>query len=198
MHGRERRVSPGAARRHGRRPRRARGAARRRIDRPQRRRRAASVLDRGQHPPVHRIDPRDRAVSATRSAPRSISIRTATVPALVRGERGRHSARAWRCNAELGVDVAWLDAAEAAHLAPGLRTDGVLAATFCARDGIADPNGVTMGFAKAAQAMGVRIERETEVDGDSRRPGRASRPSKPRAGSSRRGSSSTRPVRTRG
>jgi sarcosine oxidase subunit beta len=66
---------------------------------------------------------------------------------------------------QLGVDVAWLDAAEAAHLAPGLRTDGVLAATFCARDGIADPNGVTMGFAKAAQAMGVRIERETEVTG---------------------------------
>ena len=29
------------------------------------------------------------------------------------------------------------------------------AATFCARDGIADPNGVTMGFAKAAQARGV-------------------------------------------
>jgi sarcosine oxidase subunit beta len=65
----------------------------------------------------------------------------------------------------LGVPVDWLDADQAARLAPGLRTDGVLAATFCARDGIADPNGVTTGFARAAQAAGVRIERDTEVTG---------------------------------
>ena len=48
----------------------------------------------------------------------------------------------------------------AATLWPGLDTTGVLAATFCAADGIADPNGVTMGFAKAAQALGVEIRRE--------------------------------------
>jgi sarcosine oxidase, subunit beta len=66
---------------------------------------------------------------------------------------------------QLGVTVDWLDAAQAARLAPGLDTDGVLAATFCQRDGIADPNGVTMGFAKAAQAAGVTIERDTEVTG---------------------------------
>ena len=42
---------------------------------------------------------------------------------------------------------------------------GVAGATFCARDGIADPNGVTMGFAKAAQAAGVAIARDTEVTG---------------------------------
>jgi sarcosine oxidase subunit beta len=65
----------------------------------------------------------------------------------------------------LGIDVVWLDAAEAAALAPGLLTDGVMGATFCQRDGIADPNGVTMGFAKAAQAAGVTIERGTEVTG---------------------------------
>jgi len=65
----------------------------------------------------------------------------------------------------LGIDVEWLDPAGAARLAPGLSTDGVLAATFCGRDGIADPNGVTMGFARAAQAAGVIIERETEVTG---------------------------------
>jgi sarcosine oxidase subunit beta len=65
----------------------------------------------------------------------------------------------------LGVDVQWLDAQDAARLAPGLSTDGVAAATFCQRDGIADPNGVTMGFAKAAQAAGVSIERDTEVTG---------------------------------
>src|SRR4051794_29186990 len=65
----------------------------------------------------------------------------------------------------LGVDVQWLDARQAAALAPGLNTDGVLAATFCQRDGIADPNGVTMGFARTAQALGVTIERGVEVTG---------------------------------
>jgi len=65
----------------------------------------------------------------------------------------------------LGVDVQWLDAGDAARLAPGLDTDGVAAATFCQRDGIADPNGVTMGFAKAAHAGGASIERDTEVTG---------------------------------
>ena len=63
----------------------------------------------------------------------------------------------------LGVEVEWLDAAAAARLAPGLDAGGVAAATFCARDGIADPNGVTMGFAKAAHAAGMSIERDTEV-----------------------------------
>jgi len=64
-----------------------------------------------------------------------------------------------------GIDVEWLDAGEAARRAPGLDPTGVVAATFCARDGIADPNGVTMGFAKAAQAAGVTVVRETEVTG---------------------------------
>jgi sarcosine oxidase subunit beta len=65
----------------------------------------------------------------------------------------------------LGVDVQWLDAHDAARLAPGLHADGVVAATFCQRDGIADPNGVTMGFAKTAQALGVSVERDVEVTG---------------------------------
>jgi sarcosine oxidase subunit beta len=64
-----------------------------------------------------------------------------------------------------GVDVQWLGSTEAARLAPGLDIEGVLGATFCQRDGIADPNGVTMGFARAAQRMGVDVVRETEVVG---------------------------------
>jgi len=74
----------------------------------------------------------------------------------------------------LGIDVQWLDASEAAALAPGLSVDGVLAATFCQRDGIADPNGVTMGFAKAAQSLGVTIERDVEVTGITVAAGRVS------------------------
>jgi sarcosine oxidase, subunit beta len=65
----------------------------------------------------------------------------------------------------LGVDVEWLDARGAAARTPGLSVDGVLAATFCQKDGIADPNGVTMGFAKTAQGLGVSIERDVEVTG---------------------------------
>jgi sarcosine oxidase subunit beta len=65
----------------------------------------------------------------------------------------------------LGVDVQWVGPADAARLAPGLNVDGVLAATFCQRDGIADPNGVTMGFARSAQVAGIAIERDTTVAG---------------------------------
>jgi sarcosine oxidase subunit beta len=65
----------------------------------------------------------------------------------------------------LGVQVEWLDADEAARLSPGLGTDGVAAATFCGRDGICDPNGVTMGFATAARRAGVEVRRDCEVTG---------------------------------
>ena len=79
------------------------------------------------------------------------------------------SVAAFRQNVEtqrkMGVSVEWLTGAEAAALAPGLAVDGILGATFCSKDGIADPNGITMGFAKAAQTLGVRIERDTEVTG---------------------------------
>jgi heterotetrameric sarcosine oxidase beta subunit len=74
----------------------------------------------------------------------------------------------------LGVDVDWLGPGDAERLAPGLDARGVIGATFCRRDGIADPNGVTMGFVKAAQAAGVSIERETEATGIAVERGRVS------------------------
>jgi sarcosine oxidase subunit beta len=64
-----------------------------------------------------------------------------------------------------GIHVDWLSAREASELCPGLATDGVLGATYCGDDGIADPNGVTHGFAKAAQARGVEVRRGEEVTG---------------------------------
>lgn len=80
-----------------------------------------------------------------------------------------HAVETFRKNVALqrsmGVVVDWLDAAAAAALAPGLSTDGVIGATFCNRDGIADPNGVTMGFARAAQNAGAAVERDVEVTG---------------------------------
>lgn len=64
-----------------------------------------------------------------------------------------------------GVEVDWLSAADAAARCPGLDVTGVVGATYCGTDGIADPNGVTMGFARAAQARGVEIRRGEEVTG---------------------------------
>jgi sarcosine oxidase subunit beta len=46
-----------------------------------------------------------------------------------------------------------------------VRLDDVAGAAFCQRDGICDPNGVTMGFAQAAQRAGVTIRRSTAVTG---------------------------------
>lgn len=65
----------------------------------------------------------------------------------------------------LGVPVDWLDGDEAARLVSGLETEGIIAATYCARDGISDPNGVTMGFAAAAKRAGVEIRRGVEATG---------------------------------
>ena len=86
------------------------------------------------------------------------------------------SVASFRANLELqrahGIEVDWLTAAEATARCPGLDTAGVIGATFCAADGIADPNGVTMGFAKAAQAKGATILRDTEVTGITTKDGR--------------------------
>lgn len=75
----------------------------------------------------------------------------------------------FRKNVELqrsfGIPVEVLKPEEIKRLAPGLSTEGVIAGTFCPEDGIADPNGVTQGFAKAAVSMGVKVRRETEVTG---------------------------------
>ncbi len=79
------------------------------------------------------------------------------------------SAQAFRRNMELqrtyGISVDWLSPEDAAALCPGLNAEGVIGATYCGDDGIADPNGVTMGFARAAQARGVEIRRGEEVTG---------------------------------
>jgi sarcosine oxidase subunit beta len=89
---------------------------------------------------------------------------------------GEATLRAFKSNVEmqrrLGVEVQVLSADEAAELAPGLDVSGVVGATFCSRDGIADPNGVTMGFAKAAMARGAEVYRNTEVTGISVEGGR--------------------------
>ncbi len=64
-----------------------------------------------------------------------------------------------------GVDVRFVSNDEARELSPGVDLSGVKAATYCPSDGVTDPNGVTMGFARGAQAKGVEIVRDCEVAG---------------------------------
>lgn len=76
----------------------------------------------------------------------------------------------FKANVELQrrVGVSWvryLEPSEIAQLVPLVNLDGVLGATFCPRDGLADPNSVTQGFAKGARAHGAQIEMETTVTG---------------------------------
>lgn len=67
---------------------------------------------------------------------------------------------------EVGVPwVRYLEAAEIAKLVPLVNLEGVIGGTFCSRDGLADPNTVTQGFAKAATQHGTQIETETTVTG---------------------------------
>jgi len=65
----------------------------------------------------------------------------------------------------LGVNVDVLAPSDACRLAPGLEVAGVLAATFCPDDGIADPGGLTQGYARSAREAGIEIVRGVEVTG---------------------------------
>lgn len=61
--------------------------------------------------------------------------------------------------------VRYLEPAEIAPMIPLVNLDGVMGGTFCPRDGLADPNSVTQGFAKGARKHGAQIETETTVTG---------------------------------
>lgn len=66
----------------------------------------------------------------------------------------------------LGVnDARFILPNEIAQLVPLVNLDGVIGGTFCPRDGLADPNSITQGFAKGARLRGAQIETETTVTG---------------------------------
>ncbi len=62
-----------------------------------------------------------------------------------------------------GVEVEVLTPEEAAALIPGISTDGMIGATFGPRDGIADPSGLTEGYATLARRAGATIRLGVEV-----------------------------------
>lgn len=65
----------------------------------------------------------------------------------------------------LGVQTEWLEPAQIGEMAPLLNLEGVLAGAFHARDGLADPNGVTQGYASGARRLGARLLTDVEVTG---------------------------------
>lgn len=63
----------------------------------------------------------------------------------------------------LGIEVETLTPDEAVALVPGISIERLVGATFGVRDGIADPSGLTQGYATLARAAGASIELGIEV-----------------------------------
>jgi sarcosine oxidase subunit beta len=66
---------------------------------------------------------------------------------------------------ELGVPSRMLDVAEACAMSPYVNPEGLLAATFSARDGHCTPEAVVAGYAAGARAHGATIRRHCTVTG---------------------------------
>ena len=85
---------------------------------------------------------------------------------LVRGEElWRDFLAANELHASLGVEAEVLTPEEALELAPGIALDGLVGATYGPRDGIADPSGLTQGYATLARRAGAEIELGVAVGG---------------------------------
>jgi len=63
----------------------------------------------------------------------------------------------------LGIPSKLLNLDEAKEIVPFLNTDGLVSATFCQKDGHLNPFYTTDAYAKAAERLGVKIYRFTEV-----------------------------------
>jgi len=63
----------------------------------------------------------------------------------------------------LGVQTEWLEPPQIAELAPLIDLEGVMAATFHAGDGLADPNGVVQGYVSGARRLGAKLLTDVEV-----------------------------------
>ncbi len=63
----------------------------------------------------------------------------------------------------LGVPSRWVDVDEISELNPHLVTDDLYGGTFCPEDGWVDTYAATIGYARAARALGVEIAESQEV-----------------------------------
>lgn len=66
---------------------------------------------------------------------------------------------------QLGIQTEWLSRDEIAARLPQMHFDDALAGTFHAKDGLADPNSVVLGYINAAKRMGVQVFNNAQVTG---------------------------------
>lgn len=85
----------------------------------------------------------------------------ATTPAHMDYLRANH--RRQRVLGLRGVRI--ISVAEAQELAPPVRMDDVLGASYCPTDGFVDPHSVMQGFTLRARELGVELRRGAEVTG---------------------------------
>lgn len=76
-----------------------------------------------------------------------------------------------RVQRRLGAPVEVITPEEAARILPGIRTDDLVGATFCAEDGVATPAALVAGYAALARRSGVELRRGAEVTEAAPRPG---------------------------
>jgi sarcosine oxidase, subunit beta len=79
------------------------------------------------------------------------------------GEDWEGYVRSAEAQRSYGIDARLLSPEEAVGLAPGISDEGLVGATFCPDDGIADPSGLTLGYATAARRAGAVIRTGVEV-----------------------------------
>jgi sarcosine oxidase subunit beta len=85
---------------------------------------------------------------------------------LVRGEElWRDFLAANQLHASLGVEAEVLTPEQALELVPGIALEGLVGATYGPRDGIADPSGLTQGYATLARGAGAEVEFGVAVGG---------------------------------
>ncbi len=68
-----------------------------------------------------------------------------------------------RLQRSLGAPVEVIPVEDAARILPGIRTDDLVGATFCAEDGVATPAALVAGYAALARRGGVELRKGAEV-----------------------------------
>ncbi len=74
-------------------------------------------------------------------------------------------AKAVEMQRSLGLPVEYIAPDRINDIAPKVRTDDIIKATFCKNDGLADPNDLVQGYATAARKLGAEIIVENEAAG---------------------------------
>lgn len=75
----------------------------------------------------------------------------------------REFGRAMELQRSLGLNVDYIDPSQINNIAPHVRTDDIIKATFCKDDGLADPSDLIQGYTTAARRLGVELYIETDV-----------------------------------